>query len=710
MRPSSETGDIRSGGDPRAALGKLDLAGSTPRARQAWRRRLCDAGSVRRRAWRSRRERRSRRAAWASGKEGLPSADLAPPCRGVDLVEEVVTTTPTAHGVGEVEAAAGARDVERRPTTVHATRMRLSNPEVQIAQFEKLKKPSLYQLVDFSSKEMDSESSRYDKLESMLQDGSSEPRNLPLQYLRNITDNFSDERLLGEGGFGTVYKGVLSNGETIAVKKLNSSMPGVKDMHFDNEASNLTRLKHPNVVLLVGWCYETENIYVEYNGKYICAEKSERLLCLEYMPNGSLREFLSDEASGLGWDIRHKIIEGICYGLHYLHEEWQDNVPLVHMDLKPANILLDNNMVPKIADFGLSRLFDETKTWTCTISRDGTLGYMAPEYINRGLISTKSDIFSLGVIILEIVTGHRDYPDETGIPSQEFIELVLKNWRNRLQKSECYTSLETYCEQIMRCTQIGLVCVHHDQSKRPTTRQIIVMLHNFLNKQIYVHMYPPPAIEGLQITGEAFPGRELQASGYTINGTTSCNFEWVRHLDDGSVNFIEGARQPTYLVSADDVDSVLAIEVQPLDDRKRKGEIVKVYADDQRKITCDHETKELIKKVLSMGHVSYEVLLSVRFLDMWEPAVLAIKREGYSIKGNGKHGVVVTEKFQQAMTINIPYGRPTEFLISSADGAEYNLKPAENAPSRDAIVLVLRLFKMEAVQKSKGRRKGIFFK
>ncbi|WVZ79687.1 hypothetical protein U9M48_027239 [Paspalum notatum var. saurae] len=648
MRPSSETGDIRSGGDPRAALGKLDLAGSTPRARQAWRRRLCDAGSVRRRAWRSRRERRSRRAAWASGKEGLPSADLAPPCRGVDLVEEVVTTTPTAHGVGEVEAAAGARDVERRPTTVHATRMRLSNPEVQIAQFEKLKKPSLYQLVDFSSKEMDSESSRYDKLESMLQDGSSEPRNLPLQYLRNITDNFSDERLLGEGGFGTVYKGVLSNGETIAVKKLNSSMPGVKDMHFDNEASNLTRLKHPNVVLLVGWCYETENIYVEYNGKYICAEKSERLLCLEYMPNGSLREFLSDEASGLGWDIRHKIIEGICYGLHYLHEEWQDNVPLVHMDLKPANILLDNNMVPKIADFGLSRLFDETKTWTCTISRDGTLGYMAPEYINRGLISTKSDIFSLGVIILEIVTGHRDYPDETGIPSQEFIELV--------------------------------------------------------------HMYPPPAIEGLQITGEAFPGRELQASGYTINGTTSCNFEWVRHLDDGSVNFIEGARQPTYLVSADDVDSVLAIEVQPLDDRKRKGEIVKVYADDQRKITCDHETKELIKKVLSMGHVSYEVLLSVRFLDMWEPAVLAIKREGYSIKGNGKHGVVVTEKFQQAMTINIPYGRPTEFLISSADGAEYNLKPAENAPSRDAIVLVLRLFKMEAVQKSKGRRKGIFFK
>jgi len=271
---------------------------------------------------------------------------------------------------------------------------------------------------------MDGESSRYDKLESMLQDGSSEPHNLPLEYLRNITNNFSDERLLGEGGFGTVYKGVLPNGEMIAVKKLNSSIPGVKDRHFENEAYHLMRLKHPNVVLLVGWCSETEDIFIPYNGKYICAEKSERLLCLEYMPKGSLRRYLSDEASGLGWDTRYRIIEGICYGLHYLHEEWQHSTPIIHMDLKPANILLDNNMVPKIADFGLSRLFSEEKTWTCTINRDGTLGYMAPEYINKGLITTKSDIFSLGVIIIEIVTGHRDYPDENGVSPQEFIDLV----------------------------------------------------------------------------------------------------------------------------------------------------------------------------------------------------------------------------------------------------------------------------------------------
>ncbi|KAG2612385.1 hypothetical protein PVAP13_4KG206925 [Panicum virgatum] len=271
-------------------------------------------------------------------------------------------------------------------------------------------------------------------------------------------------------------QGVLSDGKTIAVKKLNSSSPGVKDRHFENEASHLMRLKHPNVVLLVGWCSETENIYVQYSGKYICAEKSERLLCLEYMPKGSLRGYLSDEASGLGWDTRYKIIEGICYGLHYLHEEWQHSTPIIHMDLKPANILLDDSMVPKIADFGLSRLFSEEKTWTCTINRDGTLGYMAPEYINRGLITTKSDIFSLGVIILEIVTGHRDYPDENGVSPQEFMDLVLKKWRNRLQKTASYKELYFY-QQIRRCIQIGLVCVDLDRSKRPTTSQIIKMLH-----------------------------------------------------------------------------------------------------------------------------------------------------------------------------------------------------------------------------------------
>ncbi|KAG8389467.1 hypothetical protein BUALT_Bualt02G0232400 [Buddleja alternifolia] len=185
---------------------------------------------------------------------------------------------------------------------------------------------------------------------------------------------------------------------------------------------------------------------------------------------------------------------------------------------------------------------------------------------------------------------------------------------------------------------------------------------------------PLPAIEGLQISGEAFLGQQLQACGYSINGTTSCNFEWVRHLEDGSFNYVDGAKQPNYLVTADDVDTYLAIEVQPLDDRKRKGELVKVFANEHRKITCDPEMHNCIEKTLYTGHASYKLSLSTGYLDLWEPATLAIKRDGYSIKCSGPSGVVVTEKFSPSIIVSIPYGSPTELSIVDSGGIERILR------------------------------------
>ncbi|KAL6841668.1 hypothetical protein ACP4OV_028497 [Aristida adscensionis] len=324
---------------------------------------------------------------------------------------------------------------------------------------------------------MNGESCGHNTLKGVLEDRSPEPYSLPLQDLRSITNNFSDDQLLGEGGFGKVYKGVIQNGDTIAVKRLTSAMPGIKDRQFDNEVHHLMMLKHPNIVQLLGYCSETEEILVPYKGKYVFAEKLERLLCLEYLAKGNLREHLSDESSGLDWDTRYKIMKGICYGLHYLHEEWKVNTPIIHMDLKPPNILLDDNMVPKIADFGMSRLFGEEQTRTCTKSRDGTLGYMAPEYLNRGIVTKKLDIFSFGVIIIEIITGRKDYPYETEKSSQKFIEPVLQNWMKRLEKEPGYASREiSHCQQIRRCIEIGLLCVTPDWEERPTTHQIIQML------------------------------------------------------------------------------------------------------------------------------------------------------------------------------------------------------------------------------------------
>lgn len=229
---------------------------------------------------------------------------------------------------------------------------------------------------------------------------------------------------------------------------------------------------------------------------------------------------------------------------------------------------------------------------------------------------------------------------------------------------------------------------------------------------------PLPGIEDLQISGDAFPGKELQACGISINGTTSCNFEWVRHLEDGSMNYIDGAKQPKYLVTADDIDTVLAIEVQPLDDKKRKGEIVTVFANGHRKITCDPNMQNSILKTLHNGHASFRVSSWTRYLDIWEPATLTIKSEGYSIKGSGPNGVLVTEKFLPTTKVTISFGNATEFSIISSGGDERRLREENNAEdedvscSRDAIVLTLRLFIIKAAERKKGRRRNLnlFFK
>ncbi|KMZ73040.1 hypothetical protein ZOSMA_155G00380 [Zostera marina] len=220
---------------------------------------------------------------------------------------------------------------------------------------------------------------------------------------------------------------------------------------------------------------------------------------------------------------------------------------------------------------------------------------------------------------------------------------------------------------------------------------------------------PLPAIEGLKIFGEAFPGREVQACGYSINGATNCNFEWVRHLENGSINQIKGAKNPVYFVTADDVNSHLAIEVQPMDNRNRKGEIIKVFANDERRITCDPQMQAEIDKSLSTGYSSYDLSISIGVQNLWEHAILVIKRETYNIKYNGPCDVM--EKFSPNTEIKVSYEQSNEFSIQSGNGSECLLRTySSNSLLRDTIVLILRLFKTKAIEKAKGKKKGFFFK
>lgn len=297
---------------------------------------------------------------------------------------------------------------------------------------------------------------------------------LTYRQLEEITDGFSEERLLGAGSFGKVYKGTLENGDEIAVKVLSYS--GLDDERF-REYANHMRLNHPNIVRVVGYCNETEPCLVSHNGQTILAEKPRRALCLEYMHNGSLQNHLSDECDGLDWPARYKIIKGISEGLKYLHVGY--NIPIYHLDLKPGNILLDRNMVPKLADFGLSPFGrEDTRSIRSPI---GTIGYLPPEYIWSGEISERTDIFSLGVVMIEIIAGRSGFSKCYKMPrqeflDQEFLDLVQGNWRNRLQRTWSSSWLEAYCQQVKICTEIGLNCLEGGPAKRPTTLEIVSRL------------------------------------------------------------------------------------------------------------------------------------------------------------------------------------------------------------------------------------------
>ncbi|KAH7662009.1 S-receptor-like serine/threonine-protein kinase protein [Dioscorea alata] len=212
-----------------------------------------------------------------------------------------------------------------------------------------------------------------------------------LSVILEATDNFAPENKLGQGGFGPVYKGKLEDGLEIAVKRLSKdSLQGIQE--FKNEVKLITKLQHRNLVRLLGCCLQVE----------------DRMLIYEYMPNKSLDAFLFDKekSASLDWQTRYQIILGVARGLLYLHQE--SRVTIIHRDLKAGNILLDETMNPKISDFGMARIFGGDDSATKTRKVVGTYGYMAPEYAMDGVFSVKSDVYSYGVLVLEIISGQKN--------------------------------------------------------------------------------------------------------------------------------------------------------------------------------------------------------------------------------------------------------------------------------------------------------------
>ncbi|KAL8112278.1 hypothetical protein AgCh_019833 [Apium graveolens] len=287
-----------------------------------------------------------------------------------------------------------------------------------------------------------------------------EQKHFTFQTLVAATKDFHPSNKLGQGGFGPVFKGKLEDGREIAVKKLSqNSSQGKKE--FLNEARLLMQVQHRNVVTLLGYC----------------AYGAEKLLVYEYVANESLDKLLFKfgRQEEFDWNKRYATITGVARGLLYLHED--AHTCIIHRDIKASNILLDDRWIPKIADFGMARLYPEDETHVHTRVA-GTSGYMAPEYVMHGSLSIKADVYSFGVLLLEIISGQKNSTFNLDPDCHSLLDWAYKLYKRdqTLEIVDKKMASSVVPDQAALCIQIGLLCTQSDPQLRPAMGRVVIML------------------------------------------------------------------------------------------------------------------------------------------------------------------------------------------------------------------------------------------
>ncbi|XP_059442281.1 rust resistance kinase Lr10-like [Corylus avellana] len=299
----------------------------------------------------------------------------------------------------------------------------------------------------------------YDAVEEFLQ---SHNNLMPIRYsyfeIRKMTKNFKDK--LGEGGYGTVFKGTLRSGRLVAIKMLGRSKTNGQD--FINEVATIGKIHHVNVVQLIGFC----------------VEGSKRALVYEFMPNGSLNKYVfpSEESTFLSYDQMFNIALGVAHGIEYLHQGCA--MQILHFDIKPHNILLDENFAPKVSDFGLAKLYQVDDSIVSLTAARGTLGYMAPElfYKNIGGISYKADVYSFGMLLMEMAGRRRNVNAFADHSSQIYFPTWVYDQLHDRKDIEMEDVTKEEKKIVKKMTMVALWCIQMKPSNRPSMNRVIEML------------------------------------------------------------------------------------------------------------------------------------------------------------------------------------------------------------------------------------------
>jgi hypothetical protein len=297
------------------------------------------------------------------------------------------------------------------------------------------------------------------KIQRFLEDYKAlRPTRYTYSDIKKITDGF--EHKLGRGGYGTVFKGMLSNDIPVAVKVLNNIKGDGEE--FINEVGTIGKIHHVNVVRLVGYC----------------ADGYRRALVYEFLENDSLEKYISlgNQRSLLGWEKLHEIALGIAKGINYLHQGC--NQRILHFDIKPHNIMLDHNLNPKVADFGLAKLCSREKSVVTMTAARGTIGYIAPEVFSRnfGRVSYKSDIYSFGMLLLNMVEGRKNFNAEAQGSSQGYFPDWMYNQLDKGEHIAIQIEKDDEIDIVKRLIIVGLWCIQWYPVDRPSMKVVIQML------------------------------------------------------------------------------------------------------------------------------------------------------------------------------------------------------------------------------------------